>query len=439
MLNMVLGQRVKIVDLNPTNQPLKVKIKIATSSFDLDFSCFGLDESGKLSDDRYMTFFNQPQTPCGAIKIIEKQTLNALSFEIDLSRLPTQIDRLVLTASIDGQQTMAEIGSGQLQIFAQNQMVANADFQAEQFHAEKALMLGEFYRKDGLWRFAIIGQGFNGGLAALVSHFGGSVANDTPPTTVSSNAAGALPAIPSPAPSPVISLINKIEQAAPQLVSLAKKATMSLEKNQLTQIKAQVGLVLDASGSMHQQYVQGFVQEVIERLLPLAVHFDDDGTIECWAFGEKPTQLDSISLANVKNYVETNHAGWKKWKVGARFNDEPKVIEQVIQFFQKNAMAGVPIYILFISDGGVGILNSRKIKTLISDAAKLPIFWQFVGIGGSNYGILEQLDDLNGRVVDNCNFFSLDRLHDVDEQRLYDLMLQEFPLWLKDAKQKGIL
>ena len=32
--------------------------------------------------------------------------------------------------------------------------------------AEQALMLGEFYRKDGGWRFMAVGQGFNGGLGA---------------------------------------------------------------------------------------------------------------------------------------------------------------------------------------------------------------------------------------------------------------------------------
>jgi hypothetical protein len=190
---------------------------------------------------------------------------------------------------------------------------------------------------------------------------------------------------------------------------------------------------------MHQQYVKGRVQEVIERLLPLAVHFDDDGSLECWAFGEKTTQLSSVHLKNVQGYVEQTNAGWKKWQVGARFNEEPIAIKAVIDFYQKNKAQGVPVYILFISDGGVSSGNSRKIRELITNAAALPIFWQFVGIGGSRYGILEELDDLSGRIVDNCDFFALNDLHDIDEQTLYDRLLNEFPQWLTDAKRQGIL
>jgi hypothetical protein len=190
---------------------------------------------------------------------------------------------------------------------------------------------------------------------------------------------------------------------------------------------------------MHQQYVKGRVQEVIERLLPLAVHFDDDGSLECWAFGEKTTQLSSVTLTNIQGYVEKTDAGWKKWKVGARYNEEAVAIKAVIDFYKKNAVKGIPVYILFISDGGIGSANSRKIQELITDAAKLPIFWQFVGVGGSNYGILEKLDDLSGRVVDNCNFFALDDLHDVSEEVLYDRLLDEFPQWLLDVKRLGIL
>ena len=75
----------------------------------------------------------------------------------------------------------------------------------------------------------------------------------------------------------------------------------------------------------------------------------------------------------------------------------------------------------------------------MTEAAKLPIFWQFVGLGGRNYGILENLDDMTGRVVDNCNFFALDDLSDMSEEALYENLLEEFPEWLKKAKSKGIL
>ena len=43
------------------------------------------------------------------------------------------------------------------------------------------------------------------------------------------------------------------------------------------------------------------------------------------------------------------------------------------------------------------------------------------------------------KVVDNCNFFAIDQLDSLSESELYDLMLQEFPQWLEQAKAKQIL
>ena len=92
---------------------------------------------------------------------------------------------------------------------------------------------------------------------------------------------------------------------------------------------------------------------------------------------------------------------------------------------------------IFISDGGVH--DNRGIERCIKESVKLPIFWQFIGLGGYDYGILEKLDELKGRLIDNCNFFSLDHLHDITEEELYDLMLQEFPMYLKEAKRIGLI
>lgn len=420
MRSMIRGQKEKLATLLPHGGVCSVLLRSHTQGIVFDVAAFGLDQQHRLSDERYMTFYNQPQTPCGAVRFQSAQP-HTHEFLIDVSKLPAHIDKIVLTLTIDGMQTMRMIAPQVLQLRnAQQQVVAEFAFDGQMFDQEKALMLFEFYKKDQMWRCAAVGQGFNGGLAALVQHFGGEV--DTS------------------APAPVtISLEKKIEKQAPQLLSLAKKASVSLVKKKLNTIKAQVALVLDSSGSMHQQYVKGRVQEVINRLLPLAVHFDDDGSVECWAFGEKTTQLSSIGLANVQGYVEQSNAGWKQWKVGARYNEEAGAIKAVIDFYQKNSLRGVPVYVLFISDGGINSANSRKMRELITDAAKLPIFWQFVGIGGAKYGILERLDELSGRVVDNCNFFALDDLHDVSEEALYDRLLNEFPQWLVAARQQAIV
>ncbi|MCX7067612.1 MAG: VWA domain-containing protein [Methylococcales bacterium] len=416
-MNIFKGQRIALASLFENNAQadrFQVGLSISGNKEAIDFACFGLDSQQKLSDDAYMTFFNQPKTPCGAVEL-STPVGDTLGFSCQLAKLPAKIDKLVFTAAIDGSTSMGQIKDGYLRFLIGNQEVARFAFSGKDFQDEKAVMLGELYRKDGDWRFSAVCQGFNGGMAALVKHFGGEVAEETP-SPVSTK----------------LSLEKKLA-SAPKLINLAKKATVSLEKYQLQETVARISLVLDASGSMMNQYRTGKVQEVIERLLPLAVHFDDDGELDVWAFSSNVLALPAATLNNYADFINTTEGGWRNWGMMS-INNEPKVIKQVIELYQKTLL---PVLVIFISDGGVS--RNKEIKDLLTGAACLPIFWQFIGIGGRNYGVLEQLDTMAGRVVDNCGFFALDDLNSISEQELYDRLLSEFPLWLKAAKNKHIL
>jgi stress response protein SCP2 len=411
------GQRLSIAELcqcDSTVRSFQLVLSISGIKGVVDFTCFGLDSQQKLSDDRYMIFYNQPDSPCGGIKS-ETCADGSVRFLCDLAVLPENIDRLVFTAALNGFGTMRDIQNGYLCFLVAGQEVARFSFSGADFQDEKALMLGDIYRKDHEWRFSATGQGFNGGLAALVAHFGGEVAEDLAP------------------PVSCISLEKKFAACAPKLVDLAKKAMISLEKHRLSSTVARAGLVLDASGSMYAQYDKGKVQQVVERLLPLAVHFDDDSALDVWAFSNNALALPSATLQNYADYIVSVECGWRHWGMMG-VNNEPVAIEKVIQYYQNTKL---PVLIIFISDGGIS--QNTAIKKLLVEAAKLPIFWQFVGIGGRNYGVLEKLDTMPGRVVDNCGFFALDDLNSVSEQALYERLLGEFPLWLEAAKLKGII
>lgn len=416
MTSLVQGQRIPVVSVAPSK---KITFAIDISAgFTVDLACFGVDAQAKLSDDRYMIFYNQEASPCGSVRLA-----SPTSFSLDLDQVPASIDKLVFTAAIDGAGALSAIQPSAFRILEGSEVRATCAFAGNTFNAEKAVMLAEVYRKNGEWRINAVLQGFNEGLDALVRHFGGEV-NDAAPAPAPAAPAGR------------ISLEKKVADKAPALISLAKKAQISLEKAKLTDVVARVALVLDASGSMNGTYRSGQVQEIVNRLMPLALHFDDDGEIDCWAFGAKPQRLTSINAGNYSNFINTDKGGWKEWEVGSRINDEPKAMDAVIAHYEATGDK-TPIYVLFISDGGVH--ENAKITALMKRAASLPIFWQFVGIAGHNYGILEALDDMKGRVVDNCNFFALDRLAQVSEEALYNMLMEEFPMWLKEAKAKNII
>lgn len=200
-MDLTRGQRAKITDLIANGERFGLGVAIQAPGLSIDVACFGLDAAGKLADERYMTFFNQPTSPCGGVRLStpagapasgpsaalagdpSRHPCDQTRFDIDLGKLPPSIERLTITAAIEGAGAMSSIGQGYVRFLDGSTEATETGrfaFSGADFAAERALMLLEVYRKGGVWRTCAIGQGFNGGLAALVEHFGGTVAEPTP-------------------------------------------------------------------------------------------------------------------------------------------------------------------------------------------------------------------------------------------------------------------
>ncbi|MFJ3631898.1 TerD family protein [Streptomyces sp. NPDC090112] len=172
------GHKAKISDLT-AGTDLYVGVQIAGPGLTFDISCFGLDANEQLSDDRYFVFFNQPKSPEESIQLLGAQAGDTESFRVTLDRIPASVHKLSFTATIDGAGQMSQIGPGYIRIVAGGEEVVRYAFTGSEFTTERAVMLGDFYLKD-VWRFAAVGQGFDGGLEALLRNFGGEVAEEAP-------------------------------------------------------------------------------------------------------------------------------------------------------------------------------------------------------------------------------------------------------------------
>lgn len=387
---------------------------------DIDASAFLLDANEKVSGDLDMIFFNQPQNANQSV--VMKSGAGAAVFSINLAAIPAAVNKIAVTVVIDGKDTLDGLQELTLTCDGHRFPVPIAG------RTEKALIVGHIYRHNGLWKLRAVGQGFNGGLQPLAEHFGVDVSAPEPTPTPT----------PAPTPTPTVSLEKKLAKT-PKLVSLAKPITVSLEKHRLKDVRAQVAFVLDASGSMTGQFKRGNVQAVLERVTALAVQFDDDGAMPVWAFGEKFKRYDDVTLDNVEGYIDRIRNDGKRsmWEVLPGLggtNNEPPVLEAINQEFKDSAL---PVYVVFITDGGIS--KTRLIKEKLRESSQLPIFFKFLGLGGSNYGILEKLDTFSDRLVDNTHFFPVDNYEKVSDEALYDRLLIEFREWIDTAKEKRIL
>ncbi|WP_064183938.1 VWA domain-containing protein [Klebsiella quasipneumoniae] len=351
----------------------------------------------------------------GSVKLNPGHQHAVVHFALD--QIPDTIQRIAITMVIDGSDTIS--GLAQLKLSAESQATFFVDLNGR---TEKAVIMGEVYRYQGNWKLRALGQGFNGGLEPLAVSYG----VDVEP---------AAEVVPQPAR---ISLEKKLEGKAPALISLAKKASISLAKHKLDTVEARVAFVLDASGSMTGQFKKGHVQAVLDRIAVLSVQFDDDGTMDVWGFAERHKKYPDVTLDNLDGYIAAiqntgKRSAWEILPGLGGTNNEPPVMNEVIDYFKDSTL---PVFVVFITDGGIS--KTRDIKEAIRRSANYPIFWKFVGLGGSNYGILEKLDTFSDRRVDNSNFFAIDNFATVKDEVLYEQLLGEFKDWLEQAKVAGI-
>lgn len=197
-----------------------------------------------------------------------------------------------------------------------------------------------------------------------------------------------------------------------------------LEKSIEPDTKSRVALVLDYSWSMSRLYSDGSVQAVIEKILPLAMNFDDNGEMELWIFDDKFHRLNNISLNNYYGYVE-KHIIHKYSMGGTRF---APVMEDIESRYIREEPQKLPNYIIFITDGENS--DTEITTTMLMKLSKYPIFFQFVGIGNCRFEYLQKLDDMTGRYVDNADFFAINDINSIK----YEQLLNEYPRWLKDSK-----
>ncbi|MBB6097915.1 stress response protein SCP2 [Deinobacterium chartae] len=183
MLEFTRGQKSKLSAFHPGSN---LNVVIRTSSgvdTSYDISCFGLDEHGQLSDEQYFVFYNQTASPCGSVRLLGDLRGESETFAVNLSSLPRRIARLMFTLTLDGEGTMAQMRQGRISLMQGQTETARYNFSGRDFHTEKAVIVAELYFKDE-WRFGAVGQGFAGGLRALLESVGGEVLDEpesTPP------------------------------------------------------------------------------------------------------------------------------------------------------------------------------------------------------------------------------------------------------------------
>ncbi|WP_327151342.1 AIM24 family protein [Nocardia sp. NBC_01329] len=167
-----------------------------TCSAPVDVSALLLAAGGKVRSDGDFVFFNQPVGPGvtlrhgrGSGDVVDVRT----------PALPADIDKVVVTASLDGSgpPTFGSVGSLTATITGPQ---GTLTFPMSKMSTETAVVCVEIYRRAGAWKVRAVGQGYDDGLAGIATDFGVNVDDEpvqpsppssrTDPTVIANPVAG---------------------------------------------------------------------------------------------------------------------------------------------------------------------------------------------------------------------------------------------------------
>lgn len=225
-----------------------------------------------------------------------------------------------------------------------------------------------------------------------------------------------------------------------------------LEKRNLkTAPVLRVGAAFDVSGSAKWLYVKGIMQATVDRLIPVAMKFDDNGEMDVWAFDDEFTQLPTVGKMDYEDYIDraimrvNSLRKWNTTKYGG-------VWKAMIDFYFPGAAPAAPVassggifgglfgkkaapapvaaapatganampaMILFITDGA----NSDRAyaEQILRAAQNQAVYFQMIGVGNPDeFDFIKQMaDDLP-----NVGFVHLSSL-DITDEQLYDALLSD--------------
>ncbi|MEU5464657.1 TerD family protein [Streptomyces althioticus] len=207
---------------------------------------------GKVRSDADFVFYNQPAHASGAVRHEGKRQDGGRVTDtllVDLTRVEPGIETVILAASSDGG-TFGRVPDLSIEVKdAANGTVA-ARFDSTGATTETAFVLGEFYRRQGAWKFRAVGQGYSSGLEGLATDYGITVDEPQHAAPPAAPAAPVAPPAPAPAAPPVAPPVTVPQPPPPPA---APPAPVRLTKVTLTKAAPSVSLTKQGgtSGSLH--------------------------------------------------------------------------------------------------------------------------------------------------------------------------------------------
>jgi hypothetical protein len=224
------------------------------------------------------------------------------------------------------------------------------------------------------------------------------------------------------------------------------KVVLQMRKHNIPDwVKAQVEFILDVSNSAMWMYANGMIQELLERLMAIALRLDADGKLEMTSFGSTAHKHGDATEDQIPNYIQnvfipesraggtwysgTNYAKAVQTASGGKYMG---AMDKAKGFFKKlmgqSAFTDFPKLNIMMSDGQDMGDHDAFIDQLT--AAK-DEYWLLVGVGEARcFGLMQKAADQ----LPNVGFVHFEDLT-VSDDKMYEMMLAKECLDFLVARQ----
>ncbi len=151
--------------------------------FDLDACLFMLGENGKIPAEPFFVFYNNRESPDGAVGLSEDDRTGASSdgdddetLNIDFAKLDLRVRELLIAVTIheaeQRKQNFGQVRNSFIRIYdgKTQELICKYELD-EDFSTETAVEFGRLYKRGGGWKFEAMGRGFQGGLEYLLGKY----------------------------------------------------------------------------------------------------------------------------------------------------------------------------------------------------------------------------------------------------------------------------
>lgn len=152
------------------------------TDFDLDTSAFMTKANGKVGNENDFIFYGNLNHVSGSVQHMGDNRTGEGDgddevIKVQLDKIPSDYDTISFTVTIyEAEKRLQNFGmveNAYVRLIDEDTGEELVRFDlTEDFSTETALVVAEIYKRDGQWKFAAIGSGYDGGLKALCKEYG---------------------------------------------------------------------------------------------------------------------------------------------------------------------------------------------------------------------------------------------------------------------------